>query len=425
MADPATARASDSPAHLKLGLAIHGLRLSDEVEASTLEGRPVAARDHGSRELELILPGDVLARCPVATEAAKRSPYLLDVINDRFVVRSGDAEPVAVELVAAPLFYGEKTNSGTPMWQIGTVHAGYISIDPASTCGFAMQGLACKFCTLANDEPAPDTAGAVAAPAELRAVDEITEVIRAAFEEGAAEFVYFNTGYFDADDGGFSFIEPYIDAVKREFDTIVALEIHPPADNKWIDRTYAAGVDALSYAVEIHDPDILAEICQGRANLIGRDRYYEALAYAAKIFPSGTVWSDLIVGLEPAESTRAGIDKLTAMGVLPILSLFRPLDETELSQYPLPRPEDVAPLYAHLYSAVRDAKINVQLMRDLGYAITPIEARFFAGQDAKFDVAVSSFYRSKLGGRAVRGLSKLRRRLRVKRVSESFDSSKL
>ncbi len=416
MASPATASAPDSPAHLKLGLAIHGLRLSEEISSTTLAGRPLGARDHASRELELILPGDVLARCPVATEAAKRSPYELTVINDRFVVNTGAGEPVTVELVAPPRFYGNETSAGTPMWQIGTVHAGYVSIDPASTCGFAVQGLACKFCTLAEDrEPAT----------ELRAVGEIIEVIRAAFEEGAAEFVYFNTGYFDADDGGFSFIEPYIEAVKREFDTLVALEIHPPADNKWIDRTYAAGVDALSYAVEIHDPVILAEVCQGRAKLIGRDRYYEALAYAAEIFPSGTVWSDLIVGLESAESTRAGIDRLTSMGVLPVLSLFRALDETELREHPLPEPEEVAPLYAHLYNAVREAKINVQLMRDLGYAITPIEARFFAGQDAKFDVAVSGFYRSKLGGRAVRGLSKLRRRLRVKRVSESFDSSKL
>ena len=406
----------DSPAHLKLALAIYGLRLSDELGETALAGTPVNARDHGSREFELILPGDLLARCPVATEAARRSPYELSVLNDRFIVTSGDGEPTEVELVAPPRFYEQTTTRGTPMWQVGTVHAGYVSIDPASTCGFAAQGLACKFCTLAGEK---------AAATELRAVDEVVEVIRAAFEEGAAEFVYFNTGYFDSDDGGFSFMEPYIEAVKREFDTLVALEINPPADNKWIDRTYAAGVDALSYAVEIYDPDILADICRGRANLIGRDRYYEALAYAARIFPSGTVWSDLIVGLEPAESTRAGIDKLTSMAVLPVLSLFRPLDETELRQHPLPDPETVAPLYAYLYNAVREAKINVQLMRDLGYAITPIEARFFAGEDAKLDVAVSGFYRSKLGGRTVRGLSKLRRRLRVKRVSESFDSSKL
>ena len=39
---------------------------------------------------------------------------------------------------------------------------------------------------------------------------------------------------------------------------------------------------------------------------IGRERYYEALAYAASIFPSGTVWSELVLGVEPIESTRRG-----------------------------------------------------------------------------------------------------------------------
>jgi biotin synthase-related radical SAM superfamily protein len=370
-----------------------------------------------SRDIELLLPEDILARCPVGTRVAAQSPYTLHCDNDRFFVAKGTDERVDVSVVPPPTFYRDSTTNGTPMWQIGTVHAGYLSIDPAIACGFAAMGVACQFCTIQGAAPHVQPA-----PHD---VDEVLEVVGAAFAEGAAEFVYFNTGYFDSEDGGFGFLEPYVTAVKKHFDTIVALQVHPPRDDRWIDRTYAAGVDALSYAIEIHDPDILAEVCKGRCELIGRERYYEALAHAARIFPSGTVWSHLILGLEPLESTRAGIDVLTGMGVLPVLSLFRPLDETALGDRRPPDPETIAPVYAHLYTAVREAKINVQLMRDLGYAITPIEARFFVGDDAKLDVAASSFYKSRLGSRAVRGLSKLRRRLRVKRVSESFGSSRL
>ncbi len=225
--------------------------------------------------------------------------------------------------------------------------------------------------------------------------------------------------------GGVGFLQPYVEAVKKHFDTLVAVQAHPPRENRWIDRCYAAGVDALSYSIEVHDAEVLAAVCRSRSQLIGRERYYEALAYAARIFASGTVWSDLIAGLEPFESTKRGIDTLTAMGVLPVLSLFRPLDETALRDHPLPDPDEVAPLYAHLYRTVRDAHINVQFIRDLGYAITPIEARFFAGKDAHVDVAVRHFYRSKLGARAIRALAKLRRRPRVRQGSESFDSSGL
>ncbi|MFQ5477032.1 MAG: radical SAM protein [Candidatus Binatia bacterium] len=411
-----------SPVHLKLELAIRGLRLGEDLRGDDLFRRPVGARDYASRDLELLLPEEILANCPVGTAASSHSPFVLNVENDRFMltrenVGADREETVPVKVVPQPAFYAKKTSHGTPMWQVATVHGGYISIDPASTCGFAVQGMACKFCTLegAQTKSAPSA----------RPVDEVLEVVRAAFEEGVVEFVYFNTGYFEAEDGGFAFLQPYVEAVKQRFDTLVAVQTNPPKTNGWIDRTYASGVDALSYSVEIYDPAILSSICRGRDELIGRERYYEALEHAAKIFPSGTVWSDLVVGLEPAESTRAGIEHLVSLGVLPVLSLFRPLDETALKDYPLPDPDEVAPLYALLYKTVKDAGISVQWMRDLGYTITPIEARFFAGEDARLDVAVSSFYRSRLGGRAARSLSRLRRRLRVKQVSESFDSSQL
>jgi hypothetical protein len=406
-----------SPVHLKLSLAVYGIRLGKELAKEKIFSAPSTARDFASRDVELLLPEDIIARCPVGTHAAAKSPYELQSINDRFVIVSADGESTPVSVVPPPRFYEQSTSLGTPMWQVGTVHAGYLSIDPATSCGFASKGVACQFCTMQAEAPTPIP--------EPRSVDEVLEVVHAAFDEGAAEFIYFNTGYFDSDDGGFDFLRPYVEAVKKHFDTLVALQMHPPRDNRWIDHTYASGVDALSYAIEIHDPVALARFCKGRTELIGRERYYDALAYAAKIFPSGTVWSDLIVGLEPLESTTAGITAQTDMGVLPVLSLFRPLDETELRGHMPPDPESIAPVYAHLYQSVRDARINVQFMRDLGYAVTPIEARFFAGEDAKLDVAVSSFYRSKIGSRAVRGLSKLRRRLRVKRVSESFDSSRL
>ena len=74
---------------------------------------------------------------------------------------------------------------------------------------------------------------------------------------------------------------------------------------------------------------------------------------------------------------------------------------------------------------MRQAKINMGWVRDLSFAITPLEARFFAGDEARMSVTMQHFYRSKLGTLAARSLSRLRRRLRVRRVSDSFDSARL
>jgi hypothetical protein len=302
------------------------------------------------------------------------------------------------------------------MWRVGSAYGGYIAINPAAGCGFVPRGLACRFCDLTTRAPQREAPIPVA---------DVVDTVRAAFAEGAVEFVYLHIGYLEGEDAGIEFLEPYVRAIKRHFDTLVALQLQPPQANAWIDRTYAMGVDALSYSIEIHDPELLQQHCAGRAAHVGRQRYYDALRHAAAVFPSGTVWSDLIVGLEPAASTMAGIDALVEIGVLPVLSLFRPLDDTQLRDHPLPSADEVAPIFAHLFNAVRKARINMHWVRDLSFAMTPIEARFFADDDARAAAGLGSFYRSRLGGLAARNLSRLRRRLRVRQVSDSFDSSHL
>ena len=158
---------------------------------------------------------------------------------------------------------------------------------------------------------------------------------------------------------------------------------------------------------------------------MGRERYFEALSHAASVFPSGTVVSGLVAGVEPAQETIAGIDHLTSLGVLPVLSVFRPLEGTALGNHEPPSPKVLAPLYAHLYRAVKEHGITMSWVRDLALATTPLEARYFAGEDAPWSVAWEQFSRSRLGGRAARGLLAMRRRLRVKAIQDSYSSSGL
>jgi hypothetical protein len=380
--------------------------------AAILRVPPV--RNPVARSLELVLPENVTVSVPVGETFTEQSPYLLEVQDGRTYL-TGEGEPCEVRVVPAPRYYAQHTRSGMPMWRVGSSYGPYIAVNPASRCGFSRRGMSCGFGDVATqaldrDDPLP--------------LADVLDTLRAAFAEGAVEFVYLHLGYIEGEDAGVEFVEPYVRAIKRQFDTLVAVQLQPPRDNRWIDHFYAIGVDALSYSVQIHDPQTLAKHCVGRAVHVGRERYYDALAHAASVFPSGTVWSDLIVGLEPPESTLQGIDTLVAMGVLPVLSVFRPLGDTELHDYPLPTAHDVAPVFAHLFRRVREARINMNWVRDLSFALTPLEARYFAdGETAPG--GLSQLYRSKLGNMAVRNLSRLRRRLRVRQVSDSFDSSHL
>ena len=390
------------PAHWKPELAARGVRL--DASAARLGAGDTA------RPLELALLDDVRVGVPID----ERSPFVLLADSARhFLVRRdpGGAESARVEVrpIPRPGFYERRTSRGTPMARIATVRGSHLLVNPSSACGFSVRGTPCRFCV---------EGARVSAERDAVPVADVLEVVRAAFDEGACELVYFNTSHFESEDGGIAFLAPYIEAVRRHFDTLIATQVHPPRATHWIDETYAMGVDALSYNLEIFDPDVLNRHCIGRARYIGRERYLESLAHAARVFPSGTVWSDLVLGLEPADSTIAGIDALVEMGVVPVAALLR-------GEHPLPAPAEVAPLLAHLYRAVKRRGINMGWVRDLALGITPLEARHFAGDGARLAVTVQQLTRSRLGALAARGLSRFRRRLRVRKVSESFDAAHL
>jgi hypothetical protein len=392
-------------AALKLELAVRGARLDPSVRLGN--------RSEPLRSLDVVLPNDVWVDVPVDERHGADSPFLLVADRGRhYLVRrdpSGSETRVEVRPVPRPRFYDRRTSRGTPMWRVATVAGSHLMVTPTTPCGFSVQGAPCRFCVEGARVPADRDAISVA---------DVVEVVRAAFDEGVCDFVYFNTSYFDGDDGGVAFLTPYVEAVRRHFDTLVAMQVHPPRHDRWIDHTYAMGVDALSYNLEIFDAQVLSRHCIGRVRYVGRERYLEALGHAAAVFPSGTVWTDLVLGLEPAESTIAGIDALVAMGVVPVAAIVR-------GELPPPDAAQAATVLAHLYRAVKDRGINMGWVRDLGLGIAPLEARHFAGDGARLAVTVQNLTRSRLGGLAARGLARFRRRLRVRRVGESFDAAHL
>jgi hypothetical protein len=293
-----------NPVQLKIALATRGARLDRALRAAL-----TAVPDFMPRAVDLTLPEDVRVLVPIDDAATPSGPYMVASENGQVIVVGDDALRVEVFAGGVPKFYGRRTTSGRPMWQVATVAGTHLLVSPAASCGFSTRGAPCPFCREgARPAGEQDRAATIA---------DVVEVVRAAFEEGAAEFVLFNSSVFDAEDGGIAFLTPYIEAVRKHFDTFVAVQVHPPRNDVWIDRTYAMGVDAVSYNLELFDPEALNRHCIGRVRYIGRERYLDALGHAANIFPAGTVWTDLVLGLEPAESTMAGIEAVAAAGVVP------------------------------------------------------------------------------------------------------------
>jgi hypothetical protein len=394
-----------NPVALKIALATRGARLDDRLRA-----RLATVPEFVPRALDLILPDDVRVLVPIDDGAA---PYAIRTEADHVLVVDDGALSVEAQFGELPHFYGRRTTGGRPMWQVATVVGSHLLLSPAGACGFSTRGAPCGFCR-EGARPAGERERAAS-------IADVIEVVRAAFEEGAAESVFFNSCVYDAEDGGIGHLTPYVEAVRKHFDTFVAVQVHPPRADVWIDRAYAMGVDALSYNLELFDPDVMARHCIGRVRYIGRERYLEALGYAASVFPAGTVWSDLVLGLEPAEATMAGIEALAGAGVVPVLSIHHPGPDT----IPQTTPDEVAAVVAHLDRTARDRRLNVTWVRDLALGVTPLDACRLAGTTPPGNAAIHLLTRWRLGAYAARGIARFRRRLRVKAISDSLESSHL
>lgn len=403
-----------NPGHLKLELTAKGIRLDPGVCIPAHSQH--TADDESCQSIELVLPDGVSVSAPIAQGMESASAFVLSGHGDHFTLQTNGTS-VDVRVIPEPDFYRRTTSRGLLMRRVGQMYGSVIAINPSFACGYGLRGAPCRFCRNGSGVPIGEDFP--------MSTQDVAEVVRAARAEGVVDFVYFNLAYVGSEDAGIAFLEPYIRAVKRQFNTLVAVQVHPPQTDRWIDRTYAMGVDAVGYSIEIHDAEMLSRRCAGRVRYIGRERYYGALGYAATVFPSGTVWSDLVVGLEPTDSTMRGIDVLTDAGVLPVLSIMRPSYDSAPSTFQPSALDTVAPIYAHLFRTVREARINMGWIGDLSFAITPLEARFFAGDDARLAVAMQQFHRSRIGSVTTRNLARLRRRLRVSTVSDSFDSSHL
>ena len=424
---PTAREVANNPGLLQVALMLRGVRLAPRAR-QRVRRRPGPVAAFGNvGDIDLILPARTWASAPAGGPQAGSSPWVLDVDADsvQFVLcyrpgpdTSGECpDPIPVEYVPPSPLYERTTSRGVPLWQFATLHGGYLALSAVARCAFVGSDGQCRFCSLSalggGDERVP--------------VEDIVEAVRIARDHHRIEMVYLSIGYDATPDGGIRQVEPYVRELKRHFDVLIAVDALPPADDAWIDRTYAMGVDSLSYNLEVFDPDRFARICPGPARAIGRARFLDALSYATTVFPAGAVTCHLIVGLEPLASTRQGIDELVGRRVVPVLPIFRPFkgrdlrSESDRGATALTTGE-LARLYAYLYKALRAARIPMQWVRQISAVTTPAEGRFFVEDGGKV-----SLWERLLGAhrRPSALLSDWRRALRVKEVDDSLHSSGL
>ncbi len=376
-----------NPARLKLALLRSGVALD------SADGEKDAAAPN---TVDILLPGDMW----VTAKVAQSSPLTLVRSPGVSAIRHQGGE-TAVRIASF----------GSAASRVVTMRSTWATVMLSGGCGQSAAGRTCAFC---RGRELTEHAG------EVWPIESVVAAVRAAFDQGDAELVHLVLGYFPGDDAGLHVLRPYLEAIHRHFDTMVALTMHPPADLRMVDLTYAEGVDVICYNLEAAGAESMRRHFPGRARYLGRKRYLSALARAAQIFPGGAVWSDLLLDISPRAEIDAAVAELVAAGVLPTFGVLDPEGGADA-----PALDDSVAIAAAAFHAASHAGIGLGWMRDVSSTFTPFDARYLVSGAPQSQSLLHQLSRNRLGALTTRSLARMRRRLRVRRVRASFDSSHL
>jgi hypothetical protein len=208
-------------------------------------------------------------------------------------------------------------------------------------------------------------------------------------------------------------LAPLVEAIKKRFNTFVALKGFPPSNHSTIDLMYASGFDIIDFPLGGFSGAIKSK------KVMTAKQVHSALEYAAGIFPPGTVWTDLVLGPESHSRSKEGIDRLADSGVIPLIFLQR--DGTE-------NPDgyrELVELAEHMDKAVQRNRLPLKWLYPTCRFLSPLDTRFFTEDPLQARLAVTPVYRSGLGKKTSAGFAALRRKLRIRNVSDSFESAGL
>ncbi|MDX8390290.1 MAG: DASS family sodium-coupled anion symporter [Mariprofundaceae bacterium] len=390
-----------NPGRTKLALVSRGVALPDGLPEAS---RWLAQTNAVETMLDMRLPSGHFCSVAVGQPYTEESGFSLKAQGDQCATLMCGGESTEVELVEAPSFYRKQTREGARMGSFSSLHDRLLILQPFLGCGFfSGEGNACGYCqfdSMLNKAEPP-----------LRNPLELVEVVLAALAEREIDTVYLYNGFSPGEDAGLSRLVPVVALLRRHLGhRQIAVETVAPEDLSAIDAIYAAGLDIFICNLEVADSECFASICPGKEKHGGQAFILRALDHACGIFRPGAVVSHLIVGLEPLQSTIAGMKLLISRGVVPLLLPFRPLPDTPLEHQPLPSLDDVEQALLIQYQLLETSQIPTHRLRDMGRVLTPMESRVLDGEQPALPERWGS---SSFGRRWGGWLDGLRRHLRA------------
>lgn len=328
----------------KVGMLCYGVRFSDDVLHSFMRYKYKRASLSEGIFLKIKVGKDEIPVNVAGFESfARESPYSYNSIEG--VLFKGNEKLFSAQIIPDPQWYSFKLTNGKPITSVIQSHGEKtLTSCLSSFCTFVKSSESCKFCAINSSE------------AGITDSEELIEAIKRILDEGYNYYeLNLNAGTPSSPDRGAKMFSAIIEKVKKKTGLRIYLQMCPPEDVHLLEILKDAGVDSISFNLEIFDDRIREEICPGKSK-IKKETYSKSFDKGVEIFGRGNVSSWIIAGLEPVDSTIKGIDFILEHSVVPFLTVFRPLIGSIFEKRKPPEPREVLPAFQYLQEKLKQKK---------------------------------------------------------------------
>lgn len=302
---------------LKVALLIQGLRINRKAymyikqEGGIKEGTFDA--------IDLYFSNEFIINCPLKIPFVEFSPFEL-VYHEDLSLLYCDKFVSKVSLDINECIPNVLTHSGIPYSKIVQRNNDRIRIRHNSVCIYKELGNGCKFCHSKNINK------------YYFDLDDIKEAIPYFLNNFKINQILIGGASNSREDEG-EIIKNILKIIRDLTDKPVYIMSIPPAKLEDIQIYKGLGASEIAFNIEIFDQTIATKIMPGKGTIL-RSEYLIFLKEAVKCFGSnGQVRSMMIIGLESIDSFKTGIEELCKLGVSPMISPFRPIENTQMQSY--------------------------------------------------------------------------------------------
>lgn len=344
---------------LKIALLVQGVVITPEALAHINERNGLRVATNNAIDIRIEIPKisdsqDRLAKekyiiinAPTDVEFVGLSPFSICLEDGKYHLRYYGDEIVGISIYPRDNLQDKRTEKdGISYSEVAFLSTDRLRVHVTNSCIFKGKDkdggeLGCKFCNICPSHDVID-------------LDNVREVVSEYWENrrnlgldaddgannasgrelGLTHFLVGGQTAPDSSNGNVVEVIRIIRSIAR-YAPIYAMVV--PYAEHTLRAMYDAGLNQLACNIEVFDDALARQYMPGKRGKYPAEVYFERLSYATRMLGrSGNVRSMVIVGLEPHATLMEGIERLATLGIQPILSIFRPLPDTEMSDLEAP-----------------------------------------------------------------------------------------